>query len=154
MVEEPIYHLALKADWEFEPSEPYSTSTLGKALADVGFIHCSFRTQVQQVADMAYRGRGDVVLLEIDPARVTSKIEVENLEGGDEAFPHMYGPIDRHAVVRVTHLRLLKDDRLAVADALVSTHRRTGAGVLRWLLVADVRRVSVCSAGCDLPRTW
>ena len=60
MVEGPIYHLALKADWESEPSDPYSTSTLGRTLADVGFIHCSFRTQVQQVADMAYRGRSDV----------------------------------------------------------------------------------------------
>lgn len=114
----PIYHLALSADWESEPTRPYSTSTIGMTLADAGFIHCSFPAQVQQVADMAYRGRCDVLLLEIDPARLTSKIEVENLDGGDEAFPHIYGPIDRDAVIRVTPLRLLKDDRLAVADAV------------------------------------
>lgn len=118
MVDGPIYHLALKGDWESEPSRPYATSTLGKTLAEQGFIHCSFAAQVQQIGDMVYRARGDVVLLEIDPARLAATIQVENREGGEDAFPHIYGPINRDAVARVTHLRVLGDGRLDVAQAL------------------------------------
>ncbi|MDT7713633.1 MAG: hypothetical protein QOG46_2486 [Pseudonocardiales bacterium] len=118
MVEGPIYHLALTGDWESEPSRPYTTSTIGKTLEEQGFIHCSFRAQVQQIADMAYRGRRDVVLLEIAPTLLTATIQVESVDGSDEAFPHIYGAINRDAVVNATHLRVLGDGRLGVADAL------------------------------------
>jgi glutathione S-transferase len=118
MVEGPIYHLAVSSDWESDPSRPYTTSTLGKTLAEQGFIHCSFRAQVQQIADMVYRGRHDAVLLEIEPGRLAATIQVESLDGGGEAFPHIYGPINRDAVVKATHLRVLGDGRLDVADAL------------------------------------
>ncbi|MEY2451878.1 MAG: hypothetical protein QOD92_1452 [Acidimicrobiaceae bacterium] len=117
-VDGPIYDLALTGDWESEPTRPYTTSTLGKTLADQGFIHCSFRTQVQQIADVVYRGRTDTVLLELDPARLTASIRVENLDGGDEVFPHIYGPINRDAVVKSTPLRVGADGRLDVAVAL------------------------------------
>ena len=117
-VDGPIYHLALAGDWESDPNTPYAMSTLGKSLAQQGFIHCSFREQVQQIADMVYRDREDVVLLEIDPARLTAPIQVEALCADGQAFPHIYGPINRDAVVNVTPLHMLVDGRLDVADAL------------------------------------
>ena len=104
MLREPIYHLALLADWDADRDAPYAMSTLGRTLDEQGFIHCSFRGQVQQTADLIYRGRTDVLLLTIDPARVAAPIRVENLEGGDEHFPHIYGPLPRDAVVAVTPL--------------------------------------------------
>lgn len=104
MADEPLYHLALRADWDAHPTEPYTTSTVGRSLAEQGFIHCSFQRQVQQTADSFYRDRDDVVVLTIDQARVPSPIRVENLEGGEEKFPHIYGPLPRDAVVAVTPL--------------------------------------------------
>ena len=96
-----IYHLALRDEWHeaVERNEPYRRSTLGRSLDDEGFIHCSFAHQVEMIADLVYRGR-DVVLLSIDPSRVQAEVRVENLEGGEDLFPHIYGALPLDAVVR------------------------------------------------------
>jgi uncharacterized protein (DUF952 family) len=97
-----IYHLALGDEWRdaLDRGEPYRRSTLGRSLEDVGFIHCSFAQQVQVIADLVYRGCRDVVLLVIDPSRLQVEVRAENLEGGKELFPHIYGPVPADAVVR------------------------------------------------------
>jgi len=41
------------------------------------------------------------VVLEIDPAKLDCEIVDENLEGGKELFPHIYGRLEMSAVVRV-----------------------------------------------------
>ena len=91
-----LYHLALERDWGANASGDYEISTLGHTLADVGFIHCSFAHQVDQIAELVYHGRDDVLLLEIDPGRLHAAIKVE------DTFPHIYGPLNRDAVVSVT----------------------------------------------------
>jgi hemoglobin len=98
-----IFHLALRAEWQeaLDSGRDYRRSTLGTSLEDEGFIHCSFADQVQAIADLVYRGRSDVVLLEIDPSRLTAEVRVENLQGGTERFPHIYGPLPLQAVVQV-----------------------------------------------------
>lgn len=45
------------------------------------------------------------MLLHIDPARLDVEVRYENLEGGSERFPHIYGAIPVSAVVDVTPLR-------------------------------------------------
>jgi uncharacterized protein (DUF952 family) len=89
-------------------------STLGSSLDDVGFVHCSHADQVQTIADLVYRGRADVVLLEIDPAALRSEVRVEVVNDAGDAFPHVYGPIDVAAVVRAHNLALGTDGRLVV----------------------------------------
>jgi uncharacterized protein (DUF952 family) len=64
-----------------------------------GFVHCSYRHQLAAVADRLFRGRTDLVVLEIDRSRLTAQVIDENLEGGTELFPHVYGPIPVAAVV-------------------------------------------------------
>jgi uncharacterized protein (DUF952 family)/AcrR family transcriptional regulator len=102
-----IYHVALGEEWRetVVNGTAYRRSTLGKALDEVGFIHCSFAGQWQNVADLFYRDQTDVVLLEIDPLKVPSEIRVENVEGGREAFPHIYGALPQEAVVASRQLR-------------------------------------------------
>lgn len=95
-----IYHLALARDWE-EAEEEYAFSTVGVRLEDAGFMHCSFGHQVRDVAQRYYAGRDDVLVLAIDPARVDAEVRVEAL-GTAEAFPHIYGPLPRAAVISVT----------------------------------------------------
>jgi glutathione S-transferase len=101
MTSERIYHLALQREWDDAVGRggPYERSTLGHSLADVGFIHCSFEHQVKTIADLVYKGRDDVLLLTIDPARLAAEVRVENLEGGAQLFPHIYGPLPLDAVI-------------------------------------------------------
>lgn len=101
-----IYHLALEDEWSSAVStgDDYRRSTLGRSLEQVGFIHCSFAGQVQATADRLYRGRNDVVLLSIDPALVPAEIRVESLEGGADAFPHIYGPLPVASVLAADRL--------------------------------------------------
>lgn len=63
-----------------------------------GFIHCSKEEQVLDVAGRYYAGQPGLLLLRIDPARLTSKLVYENLIGGDDLFPHIYGPLNLEAV--------------------------------------------------------
>lgn len=63
-----------------------------------GFIHCSYAAQVARVAEDRFRGRADLVLLEVDPAVLTCDVIDENLEGGTELFPHVYGRLPMSTV--------------------------------------------------------
>jgi uncharacterized protein (DUF952 family) len=63
-----------------------------------GFIHCSYEHQLDGVIKRRFQGRSDLVLLEIDPGQLTCKLIDENLEGGTELFPHIYGPLPMSAV--------------------------------------------------------
>jgi glutathione S-transferase len=110
----PIYHLALAAEWHETCSE-YRGSTLGKSLDEVGFVHASTAAQVKQIADLAYRGRTDVLLLTIDPARLDAPVCYEAVEGG-ERFPHIYGPVPRAAVLAVRPLRCGANGSLEVGS--------------------------------------
>jgi uncharacterized protein (DUF952 family) len=69
-----------------------------------GFIHCSYERQVAGVLDRIFKGRTDLVLLEIDPAKLPCKVVDENLEGGAELFPHIYGRLPMSAVVGIRKL--------------------------------------------------
>jgi uncharacterized protein (DUF952 family) len=69
-----------------------------------GFIHCSTASQVMRVAQGLFRGRRDLVLVRIDPDVLESEVRMENLEGGGELFPHIYGELDLSAVTGVEAL--------------------------------------------------
>ena len=66
-----------------------------------GFIHCSYAHQVLATLNRIFRGRTDLVVLEIDPELLGCKVVDENLEGGAELFPHIYGRLPMSAVVNV-----------------------------------------------------
>jgi len=95
-----LFHAAEPEHWrQAQHTGTYARSTLGHSLADVGFIHCSFKGQVQGVLDAHFDEAPAVVLLRIDPARLDVPVKVEDLDGGGEAYPHVYGPIPIDAVV-------------------------------------------------------
>ncbi|MFC1679091.1 DUF952 domain-containing protein [Elusimicrobiota bacterium] len=66
-----------------------------------GFIHCSYANQVVRVANFLYKGKSDLVLLEIDRSNVGCEVLDENLDGGKELFPHIYGKLPVSAVFGV-----------------------------------------------------
>ena len=93
-----IFHITSREAWESaRPESAYRP----ESFAAEGFIHCSTREQVVRVADARFRGRRGLVLLCIDTDKVAAEIVYENLEGGRELFPHIYGALNADAVAEV-----------------------------------------------------
>ena len=101
-----IFHIATVADWEAaQRSGSYTTSTRGRTLQEEGFIHASHEDQWQQVRTTFYADVTEpLVLLAIDPAKLTARLVEEVPDGADRAFPHIYGPLNADAVVRTIPL--------------------------------------------------
>ncbi|MCX5279048.1 DUF952 domain-containing protein [Streptomyces sp. NBC_01281] len=102
---EPLLHLTERSLWDAaRASGAFEMSTRGRTLQEEGFIHCSLRHQLQPVATMlygSYSGSDDLVVLVVDPERLTVPVRFEAMEPGGEEFPHVYGPIPAAAVVDV-----------------------------------------------------
>lgn len=113
---DPVFHIAELTHWEAaltSPGRTYKRSTLGATLADVGFIHLSEAHQWQATLGRFYSAyEGDLVLLTIDPDRLTAPLvrEIGNPATG-ELFPHLYGPLNVDAVIRVRALPRPTGDR-------------------------------------------
>jgi uncharacterized protein (DUF952 family) len=110
-----ILHITRQAEWqEAGKSGEYA----GDALKTRGFIHCSTPEQVIRVADFLFRGQKGLVLLGIDTDGVQAEIPYENLEGGAELFPHIYGPVAVKAVVRVCDFRPGEDGTFEMPEEM------------------------------------
>ncbi len=94
-----VYHLVTPAAWS-RAGDDYRADSL----AGEGFIHCSFADQVARSANRFYADAPELLVLHIDPAALGSPLRTE-AAGTGELFPHVYGPINRAAVVRVEALR-------------------------------------------------
>ena len=104
-----IYHLAGRAEWEAgAASLQYRAGEYRPcSLAEEGFIHCSEdEAQMLRVANRLFDGRTDLVVLDLNVDALTSPLKREPSRSG-EIYPHIYGPINIDAVVRVR--RLLPD---------------------------------------------
>lgn len=101
-----IYHLTTAADWEVGlEAGAYSTSTRGKTLEEVGFLHGSQASQVAGVAYWLYKDTGEeLIALVIDTDRLTSPWQFDHVPGHPEPFPHIYGPLNPDAVTAVVPL--------------------------------------------------
>lgn len=95
-----VYHLVDPAVWAAAGAEYRPES-----LAAEGFVHLSFTDQVAGSADRHLADASALVALEVDPAAAGAELVVEDSYGSGTAFPHLYGPLPRAAVVRVIPLR-------------------------------------------------
>lgn len=96
-----ILHITTRAAWEdAQAARVYRPASL----TGEGFIHFSTLAQVTRVADAFYRGQPGLLLLVVDPARLRAPLRYEppaEDPGSAERFPHLYGPLNVDAVVRV-----------------------------------------------------
>ena len=100
-----IFHLTTPEAWELaQQAGTYTLSTRGRALGQQGFIHCSEAHQVEGVRARWYDDLDDLLLLAIDTDLLTSPWRSEQLEGADEPYPHVYGPLNLDAVVNAEPL--------------------------------------------------
>ncbi len=101
-----IYHITRRTDWEAALATGAYTAN---SLDAEGFIHCSTAGQVIATANRIFKGKRGLVVLCVDTDRVKPEIFYENLEGGKDLFPHVYGALEIAAVTAV-HDFLPRDD--------------------------------------------
>ena len=65
-----------------------------------GFIHCSRPEQALKVANRYYGGQNGLLLLWIDPSKLTAELRWEPSEG--DIYPHLYGPLNLAAIIQVS----------------------------------------------------
>jgi len=92
-----IYHIVLRDSWEEQKGLDHYEH---ESLRTEGFIHCSYAGQLDAVLGRYYSGAERVLILHIDPELLTSKL-VDEASTGGEIYPHIYGKINRGAIVDI-----------------------------------------------------
>ncbi|MFD4257133.1 DUF952 domain-containing protein [Streptomyces sp. NPDC058534] len=105
-----IYHVVPLAEWNADPGRPYVPASL----AEDGFVHCSpDEATTLAVVNAFYRAAPRPLLaVLLDEDRLTARCAWEAAAptpppGVAEGtlFPHVFGPLDRDAVRRVSEVR-------------------------------------------------
>jgi uncharacterized protein (DUF952 family) len=104
-----IVHITTRSAWELARS---SGRYDPPSLAVEGFIHFSDVEQVVAVANAAFSGQDDLVLLCVAVDRLEAPLRYESSDAGGESFPHVYGALNLDAVLAV--MPLVEDDGFAV----------------------------------------
>ncbi|MEW2401684.1 DUF952 domain-containing protein [Streptomyces sp. NPDC046862] len=111
-----LYHIVPLADWNADPGRPYAPASL----AEEGFVHCSpDEATTLAVVNAFYRtGPRPLLALLLDEERLTATVEWEEPVpvpppgvSDDVRFPHVFGPLDRDAVVRIMEVRWDEEGR-------------------------------------------
>ncbi len=90
-----IYHIVTPEVWDkFKDETEYEA----ESLQSEGFIHCSYRNQLDGVLERYYKNESKVLILHINPHLLTADLIAEPSTGG-EVYPHVYGRINKSAIV-------------------------------------------------------
>lgn len=96
-----IYHFATEAEWAAcKNKQEYAP----EKFAQEGFIHCSTKTQLERTANRLFKSHPKILLLFIDDESEKDFIRYENMEGGDELYPHIYRKIPTDSIVKIVSL--------------------------------------------------
>ena len=99
----PVYKICTRAEWcDAEAADLFEGSAVDRA---DGFIHLSTREQVEETARRHFAMQDDLVLIELDAARLQPALRWEPSRGG-ALFPHVYGTLRPSTVMSVAPLRL------------------------------------------------
>jgi uncharacterized protein (DUF952 family) len=95
-----------RAQWDAVPDgSAYHAGTL----ASEGFVHCTAEPHLlEAVANRLYRDlEGDWLILAVDLEQVAAPVRWEVADG--HLFPHIYGEIERQAIVKIVPFPRRKD---------------------------------------------
>jgi uncharacterized protein (DUF952 family) len=112
-----IYHITARSVWSAgKKSGEYRTDSIERE----GFIHCSTAAQILRVAQTYYTGQHGLVILMIDPTRLQAEVRWEpGTDKANELFPHIHGPLNREAVVRVFGFEANPNGTFSLPEGLV-----------------------------------
>ena len=116
-----IFHITQRTAWD---DAQQRGDYRAESLATEGFIHCSTISQVLPVAENFYKSQSGLVLLVIEPTLLSSDLIWEPPSGESpppgvpkgDPFPHIYGPINLDAVVKVVDLEKNTDNKFILPD--------------------------------------
>jgi uncharacterized protein (DUF952 family) len=92
-----IYHVVPLNDWNEQASAlHYAPPTFEKE----SFIHCCTKAQLAGVLERYYLGQFDLLLLHLDESKLQHPLKYEKATN-DELFPHLYGRINKEAVILI-----------------------------------------------------
>jgi uncharacterized protein (DUF952 family) len=100
-----ILHITTQLEWQAAQAAGHYEAP---SLQSEGFIHFSTAEQIVRVANAFYGGQTDLVMLVVDPDRLSAELRWEDpahrgvsmATGQSEIFPHLYGPLNLDAVLR------------------------------------------------------
>ena len=97
-----IYHITTEQDWsayqhdhDFVPNDYHRE----------GFIHCCTASQLTGVRQRYFKGKAGLVLLHLDETKLKPELKYE-ASTNDEKFPHLYGPINKEAIMTIEQLSI------------------------------------------------
>lgn len=90
-----LFHITTSELWEQAQSLGYYHHP---SLEAEGFIHASFEDQVKGTLEKHFKGQENLILLKLNPAKISSEIKVE------DKFPHIYGKLELQSVVELKKL--------------------------------------------------
>ncbi|MBC7626162.1 MAG: DUF952 domain-containing protein [Ferruginibacter sp.] len=96
-----IYHITTKEEID---KSLISGSLSAPSLQTEGFIHTCEKEQIQGVIDRYYAGHTGLFLLHIDETKLSAMVKYELAPSVNEMFPHIFGVINKDAVVKVEEL--------------------------------------------------
>ncbi|AFK04761.1 protein of unknown function DUF952 [Emticicia oligotrophica DSM 17448] len=92
-----IYHITPQSWFDkFEGLDYYESPTFNEET----FIHLSTSTQVAGVLERYYVGQTNLIKLHVDTEKLTAELKYE-LATNNEYFPHLYGRLNKNAVLEV-----------------------------------------------------
>ena len=92
-----IYHIVLPDAWAAFDTGLYEA----RSLETEGFIHCSFAEQLDAVVERYYSEAPSIIVLQIETDRLISSM-IKEPSTNNEIYPHIYGPVNRGAIVSAT----------------------------------------------------
>ena len=94
---EPVYKVLRASEWQEAQARGVVTGSADD-LRD-GFIHLSTQSQLAGTLERHFAGETGLVVLEIAADRLNAALKWEPSRGG-ALFPHLYGVLPLHAVIR------------------------------------------------------
>lgn len=94
IIDETTYTSNVKSGYYVNPS-----------LQKEGFIHfCDFN-QLNHVANHYYKNQSELIVLDVNPTRVESKLLFESSSNDGIYYPHVYGPLNLTAIIRIIRIK-------------------------------------------------
>jgi uncharacterized protein (DUF952 family) len=97
-----IYHIVTPEVWDKFKNE---TEYEAESLQTEGFIHCSYRNQLDDVLQRYYKDAERVCILHINPHYLKSELIAEP-STNREIYPHIYGKINKSAIVGIDERKI------------------------------------------------
>ncbi|MBX2896023.1 MAG: DUF952 domain-containing protein [Cyclobacteriaceae bacterium] len=95
-----IYHIITEVAWNEQQA---ADSIYVPSLQTEGFIHCCTQEQVAGVLIRYFKDQTGLLILTIDEQKLKSELKFEK-STNDELFPHVYGPINKSAILNVNRV--------------------------------------------------